>query len=167
MLPRVLDVECHCPPLSLQNITQTLAMFRGESHDSREVGARSQFQSYEEPTRGTCVATSISSACELHCKIFSRLLLFSCQIPTCGVLLQARGLAADPRRPLLMCVQCEVRRELQCRSLWGSKGAIARVKERELLVPPSRRDLLPAGSRVKWARKVGRERDSSRFLWRS
>ena len=36
----------------VKNITQTLAMFKGESHDTRQVGARSQFQSFEEPTRG-------------------------------------------------------------------------------------------------------------------
>lgn len=35
----------------VKNITQTLAMFKGESHDTRQVGARSHFQSFEEPTR--------------------------------------------------------------------------------------------------------------------
>ncbi len=38
----------------VKNITQTLAMFRGESHDTRQVGAggRSAFAAFEEPTRG-------------------------------------------------------------------------------------------------------------------
>lgn len=36
----------------VKNITQTLQMFKGESHDTRQVGQRSQFQSFEEPTRG-------------------------------------------------------------------------------------------------------------------
>ena len=36
----------------VKNITQTLAMFKGESHDTRQVGQRSQFASFEEPTRG-------------------------------------------------------------------------------------------------------------------
>ena len=40
----------------VKNITQTLAMFKGESHDTRQVGGgaagRSMFAAFEEPTRG-------------------------------------------------------------------------------------------------------------------
>ena len=37
----------------IKDITQTLAMFKGENHDSRQVGQglRSSFASFEEPTR--------------------------------------------------------------------------------------------------------------------
>lgn len=35
----------------VKNITQTLALFKGESHDTRQVGQRSQFAAFEEPTR--------------------------------------------------------------------------------------------------------------------
>jgi len=35
----------------VKNIMQTLAMFKGDSHDARQVGARSQFAAFEEPTR--------------------------------------------------------------------------------------------------------------------
>jgi hypothetical protein len=37
----------------VKNIMQTLAMFKGENHDSRQVGQglRSSFASFEEPTR--------------------------------------------------------------------------------------------------------------------
>ena len=36
----------------VKNITQTLAMFKGEGHDTRQVGQRSNFTAFEEPTRG-------------------------------------------------------------------------------------------------------------------